>query len=178
MQGLQEARHGAVAAHCLPRQTLHQTLSPQTKHTYCALRLSSHASCSVLTECAMSLHFKWHLLTKTGIAVQRRHCVEHISAQCLFLAAQQPTIAIRTYVSELHMSTHGLAPQHQWNCCLVQLAQQLPKEPGTRLPAPAIACCQHSPAGSYSCVWATGLLTHKALVPTCCQACQRGEQHQ
>ena len=76
VQGLQEARHGAVAAHCLPRQTL----GLQTKHTYCALRLSSHASCSVLTECAMPLHFKWHLPTKTGIAVQRRHCVEDISA--------------------------------------------------------------------------------------------------
>ena len=36
-----------------------------------------------------------------------------------------------------------LASQHQQDCCLVQLAQQRPKESGTRLPAPAIACCQH-----------------------------------
>lgn len=32
---------------------------------------------------------------------------------------------------------------------------------------PAVACCQHSPSGVQSCVWATGLSNYTALVPIC-----------
>ena len=64
-----------------------------------------HVVCSLNVLCLCTIIGICKVQTRTGIVVQRRRCVGHMSAQCFYLAAQYPTIAMRTYAFKLHMST-------------------------------------------------------------------------